>query len=59
MPEKKLLSIIKSIIFALIFFALGRLMVVKLGNLGVVLTFVFVIAFYVIWWVRYQRGQRK
>lgn len=59
MPEIKILPIIKNIAIALIFFAFGRLMVIKLGTLGIVLTFVFVIVFYAIWWVSYQRGKKN
>ena len=59
MPEIKILPIIKNIAIALIFFAFGRLMVVKLGTLGIVLTFVFVIVFYIIWWFGFQRNKTK
>ena len=59
MPEIKILPIIKNIAIALIFFALGRLMVINLGTLGIVLIFIFVIGFYAIWWARFQRNKTK
>jgi hypothetical protein len=59
MPEIKILPIIKNIAIALIFFALGRLMVIKLGTFGIVLIFIFVIVFYAVWWTRFQRSKAK
>jgi len=34
-------------------------MVVKLGNLGIVITVGLVVIFYAVWWVSYQRGKKK
>jgi hypothetical protein len=59
MPKIKLLPIAKSIAIALIFFALGRILVLQLGNIGIVIVLVVVIVFYGIWWVNYQKNKRK
>ena len=59
MPEIKILPIVKSVAIAMVFFVLGRLMVIQLGTLGVWITAILVIVFYAIWWVRYQREKRR
>jgi len=59
MPKNKILPIVKSLIAALLFFVLGRLMVVRLGTVGIWIVAVLVISFYAIWWVSYQRGKQK
>ena len=59
MPKIKLVPIAKSIAIALIFFALGRILVLQLGNLGIVIVLVVVIVFYGIWWVNYQKNKRN
>lgn len=59
MPKIKLLPIAKSIAIALIFFALGRLMMIQMGTLGIVIAVGLVIVFYAVWWASYQRGKKK
>jgi hypothetical protein len=59
MPEMKILPIIKNIVIVFLFFALGRLMVVQMGTLGVWIVAALVIVFYAIWWVNYQRDKRS
>jgi hypothetical protein len=59
MPKIKLLPIAKSIAIALIFFALGRILVLQLGNIGIVIVLVVVIVFYGIWWVKYQKNKQN
>jgi hypothetical protein len=59
MPKIKILPIVKSLIVALFFFVLGRLMVMRLGTVGIWIVAILVIGFYAIWWVSYQRGKQK
>ena len=59
MPKINIIPIIQSITIALIFFALGRLMVIQMGNLGIWIVAGLLIIFYVVWWIIYQRGKRK
>jgi hypothetical protein len=59
MPKIKLLPIAKSIAIALIFFAVGRLMVIQMGTKGIWIVAILVIGFYSIWWVSYKRRKRK
>ena len=55
----KILPIIKSITIALIFFALGRLMVIRMGNTGIWVIVIALLVFYAIWWQMYQRNKQK
>jgi hypothetical protein len=59
MPKIKLLPIAKSIAIALIFFAVGRLMVIQMGTKGIWIVGILVIGFYSIWWVSYKRGKKQ
>jgi hypothetical protein len=59
MLKIKLLPIIKSIIIALIFFALGRIMLLQMGTLGIVIAIALVVIFYIIWGVSYRRGKKN
>ena len=59
MPKIKILPIVQSIAIALVFFALGRIMVIQMGTLGVWIAVILVIVFYAVWWVNYQRGKQK
>ena len=59
MREIKILPIIKYLVLAFLFFALGRLIVIQMGSMGVWIVLLLVIAFYVVWWINYQRGGRK
>jgi len=59
MPKIKIFPIVKSLIAALLFFVLGRLIVMQLGTVGIWIVAVLVIGFYAIWWVSYQRGKQK
>jgi hypothetical protein len=59
MPKIKLVPIIKSITIALIFFALGRIMLIQLGTMGIVIAIVLVLVFYIFWAVSYRRGKKK
>ena len=58
MPKIKIHPIVQSFIIAMIFFVLGRLMVIQMGTLGVWIVAILVIVFYTVWWVNYQRGKR-
>jgi len=59
MPKIKLLPIAISIATGLVFFALGRLIVIQMGTKGIWVVVVLLIVFYSICWVRYQRGKQK
>ena len=55
----KLWPIIKSITIALVFFALGRLMVARMGNAGIWIIVIALIIFYAFWWNGYQKNKQK
>ena len=59
MPEIKILPILVSILIALVFFALGRVMVMLMGTTGILIVFVLLAVFYFIWWRNYQRSKTK
>jgi hypothetical protein len=59
MPKIRLHPIVINIIIAFVFFAVGRLVVIQLGDIGIWIIVISVIVFYAIWWVRYQRSKRK
>jgi len=44
---------------ALIFFALGRIVVVQMGTTGIWIVIVALIVFYSAWWVNYRRSKKK
>jgi Flp pilus assembly protein TadB len=58
-PKIKIFPIIQSITIALIFFALGRLFVLKIGTAGIWISVGLLIIFYLVWWRRYQRDKKK
>lgn len=59
MPKFEIGPFIQSIIVALIFFAIGRYIVIQAGGTGRWLIFAALIIFYAVWWVWYTRGRRK
>ena len=59
MPKIKLLPIVQSITIALIFFVVGRLMVIQMGDLAIWIVAGLLIVFYVVWWILYRRSKRK
>ena len=59
MPEIKIVPLIKSLIIALIFFVLGRLIVIQMGTAGMWLTVGLVVVFYTAWWILYRRRTGK
>ncbi|HBX70311.1 MAG TPA: hypothetical protein DEH25_13270 [Chloroflexi bacterium] len=59
MPKIKILPILQSITIALIFFALGRLLVIRMGTLGIWISAILLIIFYALWWRNYQRDKKK
>jgi hypothetical protein len=59
MPKFEIGPFIQSIIVALIFFAIGRFIVIQMEDLGRWVIFIGLIIFYAIWWVAYQRRKRK
>jgi len=58
-PKIKIFPIIQSITIALIFFALGRLLVLQMGNIGIWISVGLLIIFYLLWWRRYQRNKKN
>lgn len=50
---------IKSIAFALVFFALGRIIVIQMGNKGIWMIAIGLIIFYTIWWAFNRRDKNK
>jgi hypothetical protein len=50
---------IKSIAIALVFFAIGRLVVVQMGGVGSWIILIGLVVFYAVWWVFYQRGKKR
>jgi hypothetical protein len=59
MPKIEIGPFITSIIVALLFFALGRFLVIQLEDVGRWVIFGSLLIFYAIWWVAYQRRKRK
>ena len=59
MPKFEIGPFIQSIIVALIFFAIGRYIVIQSGGSGRWVIFAALIIFYAVWWVWYSRGRRK
>ena len=59
MPKIEVGPFIQSIVIALVLFAIGRLIVIQMEDLGRWVIFAAVIIFYAAWWVFYQRRKRK
>ena len=59
MPKIDLGPYITSVAVALVFFALGRFLVIQLEDVGRWVIFVGLFVFYAIWWISYQRKKRK
>jgi hypothetical protein len=57
MLDKKLSAFIRSVAIALIFFSLGRLLVIQLGNTGYWVIGILLGLFYVGWWVLFRRDR--
>ena len=55
MPKIKILPILISITIALIFFTLGRLILVLMPDNGIWVTFGLLVIFYAGWWFLYRR----
>ena len=56
MPKINLLPILKSVIIALVFFTLGRMLTQSLGWAGIWVTVSLLVIFYAAWW---WLGRRK
>ena len=51
--------LIRNIVIALLFFAIGRFIVIQTQDLGRWLIFAGLIIFYAVWWVFYQRRKKR
>jgi hypothetical protein len=58
MPEIKIHPFLKNIIVLFLFFALGRILVIQVGPIGIWIVVIAVIVYYAIWWVNYQRSKK-
>jgi hypothetical protein len=59
MPKLEIGPFITSIIVALLFFALGRFLVIQMDDAGRWIVYISLIVFYAVWWFFYQRRKRK
>ena len=59
MPKFEIGPFITSVAVALVFFALGRFLVIQLGDVGMWIIFVGLVIFYAIWWMSYRRKKSK
>lgn len=59
MPKFDIGPYITSVAVALVFFAIGRFLVIQMDDLGRWVIYIGLIIFYAVWWVWYQRGKRK
>lgn len=59
MPKIKIIPIIKSITIAMLFFVVGRLMVMQMGSLGIWIVAGLLVVFYIAWWMMYRRNKTK
>lgn len=59
MPNIKWTPLVISIVIALVFFALGRMIMVQMGSNGIWVVVVMLVVFYAGWWMLYQRSKRK
>ena len=59
MPKIEIGPFIVSIVVALLFFAIGRFIVIQTGGAGRWMIFAGLIIFYAIWWVSYRRAKKK
>ena len=59
MPKIEIGPFIVSIVVALLFFAIGRFIVIQTEDVGRWMIFVGLIIFYAIWWVSYRRAKKK
>jgi hypothetical protein len=59
MPKIEIGPFIMSIVVALLFFAIGRFIVIQTEDVGRWLIFAGLIIFYAIWWVSYRRAKKR
>ena len=51
--------LIRTIVIALVFFAIGRFIVMQTQDLGRWIIFAGIIIFYAVWWIMYQNRKKK
>jgi len=59
MFEVNVNALIKSIAIALVFFVVGRWIVIQMGDNGIWAIVIMLVVFYAGWWVLYQRNKSK
>lgn len=59
MLDRKVSYYIRSVAIALVFFALGRLLVLQMGTTGYWVIGLLLVVFYAAWWVFIRRGKEK
>lgn len=57
MPE--LSTFLRNLLIVFVFFAIGRLLVLRMGGNGAWIIVGGVFVFYVVWWVNYRRNKKK
>lgn len=59
MPDFDMSRLIKSIAIALAFFVVGRWIFISMGDTGIWVIAILLVAFYAVWWMLYRRDKRK
>ena len=59
MRDIKVGPFVRSILFAMVFFVLGRIIILQMGNNGIWLIVFLLVVFYFGWWALFRRGKRK
>jgi hypothetical protein len=50
---------VRSILIALVFFVVGRWMVIQMGDNGIWAIIILLVLFYAGWWLFFRRGKRN
>lgn len=59
MLDKKLSAFVRSVAIALVFFSLGRLLVIRLGTTGYWVIGILLVLFYLGWWLLFHRDSEE